>query len=174
MKGKKMEDICKRIGIAAFAFCGILFSPAHAEMITGRVISIADGDTLTLLDALNREHQISLAGIDAPELAQAFGQQAKTSLAALALDQQATANCNKRGRLPHEICTVSVDGKDIGLEQIRIGMAWWYWQNAAGLTVQTQTNYRQAEFNAKIHRLGFWNSNNPTPPWVWRHGRLDE
>lgn len=161
------------IGIAVLAVCGLLFSPAHAATIAGRVISIADGDTLTLLDAQNREHPISLAGIDAPELAQAFGQQAKSSLAALALDRQATANCNQPGS-PREICIVSVGGKDIGLEQIRLGMAWWYGQNAAGLTVQTQTGYRQAEFNAKIHRLGLWNSTNPTPPWVWRHGRLDE
>ena len=162
------------IRMAALACCGLLFSQAQAENITGQVISITDGDTLTLQDAQHQPHQIRLAGIDAPELAQEFGKQAKTSLSRLALDQQATANCQKPK--PHRpgICAVIIGGKDVGLAQIGNGMAWWYQQNAAELTVQTQTNYRQAEFNAKIHRLGFWNSKNPTPPWVGRHGRVDE
>ena len=129
---------------------------------------------LTLQDAQHQQHQIRLAGIDAPELAQAFGQHAKTSLSLLALNQQATANCQKPNPNRLEICAVTIGGKDIGLAQIGSGMAWWYQQNAEALSVQTQTDYRQAEFNAKIHRLGFWNSKNPTPPWVWRHGRVDD
>ena len=160
--------------MTALVFCGLFFSHAHAEKISGQVISIADGDTLTLQDAQTHQHQIRLAGIDAPELTQDFGQQAKTHLANLALNQQVTADCKKTEPNRLEICAVTIGGNDIGLEQIRKGMAWWYQQNAAELPVQTQTNYRQTEFNAKIHRLGFWNSKNPTPPWVWRHGRSDE
>jgi len=160
--------------IAALACCGLCFSQAHAETIVGQVISITDGDTLMLQDAQQQQHQIRLAGIDAPELAQDFGQQAKTSLSALALNQQAMAACKKADTNRLEICTVTIGGQDIGQTQIGNGMAWWYHQNATELTVQTQTNYRQVEFNAKIHRLGLWNSKNPKPPWVWRHGRLDE
>ena len=162
------------IRIAALAFCGLYFPHAQAENLTGQVMSIADGDTLTLQDAQHQQHQIRLAGIDAPELAQAFGQHAKTSLSLLALNQQATAHCQKPNPNRLEICAVTIGGKDIGLAQIGSGMAWWDQQNAPELSVQAQTNYRQAEFNAKIHRLGFWNSKNPTPPWVWRHGRVDD
>lgn len=46
----------------------ILLTPlAQAETLLGRVIAIADGDTLTILDAANRSYKIRLAGIDSPE-----------------------------------------------------------------------------------------------------------
>ena len=55
---------------AAFLF--VLFvSGACAETLLGKVIKIADGDALTILDASKREHRIRLAGIDAPERKQA-------------------------------------------------------------------------------------------------------
>lgn len=165
--------------MVALAFCGLFIAQAQAENITGRITDIADGDSLTLQDAQHQRHQIRLAGIDAPELAQEFGPQARTSLAILARNQQATADCKQAGANPTgpnrlADCIVIVGGKDIGLEQIRLGMAWWYQQNVSVLSVQAQSDYRQAEFNAKIHRLGLWNGKNPSPPWVWRHGRLDE
>ena len=40
---------------------------ANAETITGRVVGVADGDTITVLDADKMQHKIRLAGIDAPE-----------------------------------------------------------------------------------------------------------
>jgi endonuclease YncB( thermonuclease family) len=46
---------------------------AHAETITGLVVGVADGDTITVLDADKVQHKIRLAGIDAPDKKQAFG-----------------------------------------------------------------------------------------------------
>ena len=45
----------------------------NAETITGQVVGVADGDTITVLDADKVQHKIRLAGIDAPEKKQAFG-----------------------------------------------------------------------------------------------------
>ena len=55
-----------------------------AETLVGRIIGVADGDTLTLLDSSKRSHKIRLSGIDAPEKKQAFGQQSKVALSNLA------------------------------------------------------------------------------------------
>ena len=52
-------------------------------MITGKVVSVADGDTITVLDADKTQHKIRLNGIDAPEKAQPFGQRSKQSLSDL-------------------------------------------------------------------------------------------
>lgn len=46
---------------------------ASAAAITGRVVGIADGDSLTLLDAANTQYKIRLSGIDSPEKGQPFG-----------------------------------------------------------------------------------------------------
>ena len=40
---------------------------AHGETLSGRVVGITDGDTLTLLDQNNGQHKIRLASIDTPE-----------------------------------------------------------------------------------------------------------
>lgn len=53
---------------------------AHADTLTGRVVGVADGDTITVLDADRRQHKISLQGVDAPEKAQPFGERSKQNL----------------------------------------------------------------------------------------------
>ncbi|QKO20910.1 thermonuclease family protein [Rhodoferax sp. BAB1] len=49
----------------------LLASPSQAEIISGRVVHVADGDTITVLDASKVQHKVRLAGIDAPEKSQA-------------------------------------------------------------------------------------------------------
>ncbi len=75
--------------------------PAQAEILTGRVVGVHDGDTLTLLVAGNQPVTARLAGIDAPELAQPYGQKAKQALSALAFGKEArieSAGPDKYGR----------------------------------------------------------------------------
>ncbi len=71
--------------------------PVHAQL-TGRVVSIADGDTLTLLDSEQRQHKIRLAGIDAPEKTQPFGQKSKASLSALVFQRDVEVVGSKQDR----------------------------------------------------------------------------
>lgn len=40
--------------------------PAKADVLTGRVVGVSDGDTITVLDATKTQHKIRVAGIDAP------------------------------------------------------------------------------------------------------------
>lgn len=151
----------------------ITFFPVgtSAEMISGRVIGVSDGDTLTLLDAANVSHKIRLSGVDAPEKNQDFGQRAKTHLSTMAYNQVSNADCRKTDRYRRRICVVFVEGQDLGLEQIRAGMAWWYRQYAKEQKEKERDDYERAESEAKYKRSGLWNSKEPMPPWEWRHGR---
>jgi endonuclease YncB( thermonuclease family) len=54
---------------------------AAARHLREHVVSIADGDTLTILDADKAQHKIRFAGIDAPEKSQPFGTKAREALA---------------------------------------------------------------------------------------------
>jgi endonuclease YncB( thermonuclease family) len=111
--------------IVALAF--LLFTlTASAENITGRVIGVTDGDTVTLLDNDKQQHKIRLSGIDAPEKAQAFGTKSKQSLSDCAYNHPAKVEYTKRDRYQRIVGKVLVSGRDCNLQQIRSGMAWHY------------------------------------------------
>ncbi len=137
-----------------------------AETFDGRVYSVVDGDTLMVVDGSNRQREIRLLGIDAPWVTQAFGQNARTALSALAANQVLNAECRKLGA--QDVCRVRIGGKDVALELVRAGMAWWNPQHVSLQTDLERADYQQAEFNAKIRRFGLWNAKNPVPPWQWR------
>ena len=158
-----------RHGFIVLTFLVLISAPLWAETLTGRVVGISDGDTLTLLDAGHSQYKIRLSGIDAPEKKQDYGERSKTSLSSLAYNRQAAAHCRKTDRYQRKVCVVFVDGRDVGLEQIKTGMAWWYQQYAKEQTQQERIDYEHAEFQAKSHRYGLWNGKNPAPPWEWRH-----
>jgi endonuclease YncB( thermonuclease family) len=75
-------------------------------VVEGRVVGISDGDTITVLDRVKVQHKIRLAGIDAPEKGQAFGDRAKESLSRLVFDGQVEAHCHKKDRYGREVCKV--------------------------------------------------------------------
>ncbi len=82
---------------------------ANAETITGRVVGVADGDTITVLDADKVQHKIRLSGIDAPEKKQPFGNRSKDSLSELAFDKTVNVETSKRDRYGRQIL-VDSDG----------------------------------------------------------------
>ncbi len=45
-----------------------LAATAGAEMLDGRAYRVVDGDTLMVLDGANRQREIRLFGIDAPDM----------------------------------------------------------------------------------------------------------
>jgi micrococcal nuclease len=56
---------------------------------------------------------------------------------------------------------VFVGLRDVGLEQGRAGMAWWY---AHEQTTQERLVNRDEEEAAKAARRGLWKEPNPVPP----------
>lgn len=136
---------------------------AYAETLAGRVVNVADGDTLTVLDAAQRQHKVRLADIDAPEKGQAFGQRARESLAALCAGQPAEVEQAGRDRYGRVVGRVTCARVDANGEQVRRGMAWVYGRYApAGSPL-----YRlQAE--AQAGRRGLWQDPRPKAPWDWR------
>ncbi len=154
--------------LAAVALLAALAGPALAEQRRGKVAGIADGDTLTLLDASHRQHRIRLDAIDAPEKSQPFGQRARQSLAQLAHGREAVADCPKVDRYGREVCRVTVDGVDVGLEQVRRGLAWHYVRYAHEQSPHDRVEYAHAEEKARGERAGLWSMRDPTPPWDYR------
>ncbi len=60
-----------RIILAGLGFLLLTAPTAFADTLTGKVVKVADGDTITVLDNTNTQHRIRLQGIDASETGQA-------------------------------------------------------------------------------------------------------
>jgi endonuclease YncB( thermonuclease family) len=115
---------------------------------------VADGDTITMLDSNRQQHRIRLAGIDAPEKAQPFGQRSKQHLAQLAFGKDAKADCYKGDRYDRDVCTVYVNGKDVGLAQLDAGLARWFRKYAHEQLPKDRIDYEAAESRAAADRIG--------------------
>jgi endonuclease YncB( thermonuclease family) len=163
----------------------ILGGVARAESLLGRVVGVTDGDTVTVLDAAKGQHKIRLAGIDAPEKRQPFGERAKENLSRLVFGRDVRVDWRKTdryGRLVGTVWVVSPDmpcvGKpdcptnlDAGLAQLTVGLAWHYRKYAHEQDLQQRGQYAFAEEEARAKRAGLWRERNPVPPWEWRQKR---
>jgi endonuclease YncB( thermonuclease family) len=150
------------------AMASAMLTPiSNADILRGYVVGITDGDSLTLL-VQRQQFKIRIASIDAPERLQAWGDRSKTNLSRLTINQTAVADCPKLDRSGLRICKVTVNAVDVGLEQVKDGMAWWVRKYATEQTPEDQSSYEHAELMAKLRRLGLWGDTNPVPPWDFR------
>jgi len=161
-------SIVKFLLAFAFAFALLLGVP-HAETLSGKVINVADGDTITILDSTNQQLKIRLAGIDAPEKAQDFGKRSKEHLSGLVQGQQVIVETSKKDKYGRHVGHVLINGQDVNLEQLRAGLAWYYREYERELTPDLRQSYAKAESEAKDARVGLWSDAQPVPPWQWRH-----
>lgn len=144
-----------------------------AETLNGYVVGISDGDTITVVDANRQQYKIRLAGIDAPEKGQAFGERSKDHLASMVFNKNVTIEWNKQDRYGRTVGKIIASGKDVNLAQIQAGLAWWYEKYRKEQSPTDQRVYEQGEQLARSQRLGLWGDKNPTPPWEFRHAKSE-
>lgn len=130
---------------------------------------MSDGDTLIVLDASKTQHKIRLAGIDAPEKAQAFGQRSKEHLSDLVFEKQVAVDDDKIDKYQRRVGKVLVAKVDANLEQIKAGLAWHYKAYANEQPMIDRAAYAAAEVHSRTQRVGLWADTDPTAPWDWRH-----
>jgi micrococcal nuclease len=133
---------------------------AYADL-TGQVIHVADGDTLTLV--INKEWvRVRLAGIDAPEANQPFGTLSKDSLSDLCFWQQVTVIPKGKDQYGRMFAQIHCGDVDAGAEQVRRGMAWVYEHYVQDLGL------KPLQADAKAAKRGLWADSYSKPPWEWR------
>jgi endonuclease YncB( thermonuclease family) len=145
----------------------------RGQVLTGHVVRVADGDTVTILDSNNTQHRIRLQGIDAPESHQAFGTQSKKSLSEMVFDKDVTVEYDKTDRYGRLVGKIILDGTDIDLEQIKAGMAWHYKDYEDEQTPADRDLYARAEDEARNARRGLWVDANPIEPSEYRRDERD-
>jgi endonuclease YncB( thermonuclease family) len=151
---------------------------AHADF-TGKVIAVADGDTITVLRD-KEQLKIRLFGIDAPEKGQAFGNVAKQRMSDLVFDKEVRVDDRKKdkyGRTIGRVWVASTECQesdcpktlDAGMALLTLGLAWHYKKYEKEQPEEEREQYSFAETEARAKRAGLWADAEPVPPWEWRH-----
>ena len=160
-------------------FIQIIFAPllltwilapgyAIAEVsISGRVVGVHDGDTLTILDPAHKQIKVRLDSIDAPELGQPYGKRAKQELSRLAFGKIASVDVEGLDRYGRAIGRITIDTTDINAELVKRGAAWVYRKYSKDKFLL------QLEQEAREARAGLWAlpEAERVPPWEWRKAK---
>jgi endonuclease YncB( thermonuclease family) len=137
-----------------------------AEMLQGRVVKVADGDTITVLDATNMQHRIRLDKIDAPEKSQPFGDSSRKHLAALVAGKIVEVEWTKKdkyGRILGTVWAMLPVRTDVNLQMVEDGFAWHYKH------FDNTPSYAAAETSARKAKRGLWKDPAPIPPHIFRN-----
>lgn len=141
-----------------------------SQWLSGTVTAVHDGDTLSLETSSGHE-SIRLQGLDAPELAQAYGTTARLALSQSTLQQSVRVAYTQRdgyGRVLGQVWRT--DCQDVNLQLLQSGMAWFYKAYQCELGSARRSRYTLAESQAQAQRLGLWRQSQPEAPWVYRNG----
>lgn len=133
--------------------------------LTGKVSKVIDGDTIELLTKENPYNHIAklkirLYGIDAPELKQAYGKEAKEFLSALILKQEVSLIIENKDKYDRFVGTLFLKGQDINKEMVKNGYAHAY--------ESFSKKYLAEQANAKMFKLGLWQDERVMSPSEFR------
>lgn len=155
-------DLPHRIALGLLVFFTVTATSLADEF--GTVVGVHDGDTVTIKKTDNTTVKIRLFGIDAPEMGQPFGNNAKQAMSGLVFGKQVGFSTNTTDRYGRVVSKLRLpDGRDAGAEMLRAGLAWHYVQYA-----RKEKEYARLQADAKSAKLGLWKEPNPVPPWEWR------
>jgi micrococcal nuclease len=125
------------------------------------VIRLKDADTYVILDS-GKLITVRLENIDAPELEQYYGQQAKDSVSNIIYRKTVSVKFDGKDIYGRALATISINGQHLDSILVCKGWAWFY--------VKYSHNYQLSiyEAAAKAKGLGLWSCLNSIPPWEWR------
>ncbi len=145
----------------------LLSAPAMSSELHGRVVSIADGDTFTLLTADKQQIRIRLAEIDTPEFGQPYGNRAKQALSQLVFGKDVRIEVHDIDRYGRTVGRPYVGDIDVCAELVESGFAWAYRQYLK------DPKLLELEKDAQDFNRGLWGlpEYERVAPWDWRQGK---
>lgn len=140
-------------------------SNKQTNTISGKVVNVADGDTITILNDENKQTKVRLYGIDAPEKAQDFGNVSREHLASLVAGKNIEVVVIDVDQYDRSVGRIKVDGKEVAEEMLQSGLAWLY---TAYCKIPECTRWKELETQAKTAKIGLWANPTAQEPWQWR------
>ena len=157
-------DVMNALRITAIAFLIFLIPAAYSDQLTGKVVGISDGDTITILTEQNQNIKVRLAEIDAPEKKQPWGQNSKQALSDLIFSLSVTVDSVGVDRYGRTLGTVFLKKVNINKRMVENGNAWAYEKYVH------DANYFTLQKSAQTSKAGLWSlsEDQTVAPWEWR------
>ena len=102
----------------------LLTFTASAFEFTGKVVGVADGDTITVLAEGKKQHKVRLQHIDCPESRQPFDSKAKQFLSQKVFGKSVTVKWDEMDRYKRILDNVYLGKEWVNLELVKAGLAW--------------------------------------------------
>lgn len=176
------EGAAGHVAAGAAAFAKVL--PPHSQSpfataiidpkwprINGKVVHVADGDTVEIQTKDGRRQRIRMAFCDAPESKQEYGPEGGAALKSKVQGELVTVHVVTTDIYDRTVGVVVKDntGEDINLSQILTGDAWNYAYYSKQQPPKMRQAYADAEVYARKRRLGLWSAaSEPLNPRQWR------
>jgi micrococcal nuclease len=132
-----------------------------ADTLTGKVVKIADGDTVTILVGGNQV-RVRLFGIDAPERGQDYSRKSREALADLVFGKDVRVVVHDKDRYDRTVGDIYVGNTFVNEKLIKEGWAWNY------ARYSHSRHYAELEREAREAKKGLWAGRTPMPPWDYR------
>ncbi|MBP6978869.1 MAG: thermonuclease family protein [Bacteroidales bacterium] len=143
--------------------------PKAGSSLTGRIISVIDGDTYDLLVEGNGTVRVRMQGIDAPERDMPFYRTSRSYLSQLCFGKKVTVKVTGTDRGGRTLgFTYLDDGRELCQEMVRAGYAWHFKRYSSDRELSA------LEKEARSAHRGLWADTDPQPPWEYRKEMFDE
>lgn len=131
--------------------------PAFALEIT----YFYDGDTVRIKDSAS-EYKLRITDIDAPERNQSYGKKSRRALMQFCKNANVNVYISGVDKYQRNLGKLHCNNQDVSLFMLKNGHAWFNRRYSMDYTLDL------AEQEARKNKLGLWNTQQQTPPWVWR------
>lgn len=149
-----------------FLFILLLLGSGGGFFLNGKVVTVHDGDTVSVLAGTDGLKRIRLYGIDCPETNQPGGLEATEYVTAKALFKNVELVPINKDPYGREVAILRMeDGTMLNEDIVAAGHAWVYPQYC---DLPQCAVWKKKEYQARRQRLGLWKKPNPRPPWKWR------
>jgi endonuclease YncB( thermonuclease family) len=155
------------VALLTVLYCAL---PVKANTLQAIVVEVNDGKTITV-ENTGRRIKVVLKAAEAPEKDQPYGDAARLHLAGFVFNRQVTVEYTGLGAGALLIARVFCEDRDIGLQMIRDGVAWFDRNYESELGAQAQRLYADSEHAARSEHRGIWQDSSPVPPWEWRQAK---
>lgn len=159
--------MARRYSLAFTFYFLLILIPSLCTAWSGKVIHVADGDTITVLKS-GKKVKVRLYGIDTPEKTQWYGQNAKAFTSSQVMGKQVDVQVIDTDRHGRAVGVVTVGDLVLNKHLVEYGYAWVYYQYCKKAFCFA---WAKAEHEAKKAKRGLWKNAKAVPPWEYRKSK---